>query len=908
MANGGEIASRGFIFQAVIALIECLDPDNDWDQIKNEPNTDEDKVDIKLYKDDRTMSAIQVKSSINAFERADVAKWLEKLKSDAKDAENVCLYLVGDHFTPSCENYIKENPDEIKIVPFEHLQRISTGTLVGYINRVGLGEKVRVTDLDLIDASLFSEILRNSIAREPVSRGDFEAVFQKAIPQGEELEERIIKAVSGLVHKEHVIPLCLTPIPLIDKEIGLVGRDDVVKDIRKRLEESSCIVLVNGLGGIGKTAVMQGICNDLKDEGYYVAWISCGDSLQDDLLMLREALGVPKEEKADTAYSLVKAGIQQLGKKFYLFMDDLSRDVTRKERDEINALGVHVMITSRTENLPFRKMKLEYLDEESAIKMFYGYYGREFEDSEIIRKILRSINNHTLLVELLAKAASKKGGTLEDFLDGLEEQGIFDVFKRKLSTEHDQNRTIEECVMGLYRTSELTTAQQNIMKLFTIFTPEKEIYYKIGEWAELDMDAMDELVDLGWLEQGGLENGYHIHQIIRDSIARQMEKNGEHIRLEDYGDFIDTVIDTDSYLGRTITYEIVRERIILTEDISRFFIKNSREDADAGALFNSMGEVYHAQGNYDRALEFFEKVLVIREKVLGMDHPGTAITYNNMASVYYALGDYEKALEFLEKARLIQENVLGMDHPDTASTYNNIAGVYHDLGDYEKALKFYEKAQVIKENKLGKEHPSTAATYNSIAIVYRDQGDYEKALEFLEKARVIREKVLGMNHPDTATTYNNIASVYRDQGDYEKALEFLEKARVIREKVLGMNHPDTAITYNNIASVYHYLGDFEKALTYYKKALGILENVLGMNHPSTATTYNNMACVYQEQGDYEKALEYYEKSNHTFLAVFGEDHPHTWATALSIKILTLLLMTGMTEDELIERLKNATPK
>ena len=58
------------------------------------------------------------------------------------------------------------------------------------------------------------------------------------------------------------------------------------------------------------------------------------------------------------------------------------------------------------------------------------------------------------------------------------------------------------------------------MKLFTIFTPEKEIYYKISEWADLDMDAMDELVDLGWLEKGGLENGYQIHQIVRDSCKR----------------------------------------------------------------------------------------------------------------------------------------------------------------------------------------------------------------------------------------------------------------------------------------------------------------------------------------------------------------------------------------------------
>jgi hypothetical protein len=60
MKNGGKIANRGFIFQAVIALIECLDPKKDWDRIKNEPKTEEDKVDIKLYKGERELTAIQL--------------------------------------------------------------------------------------------------------------------------------------------------------------------------------------------------------------------------------------------------------------------------------------------------------------------------------------------------------------------------------------------------------------------------------------------------------------------------------------------------------------------------------------------------------------------------------------------------------------------------------------------------------------------------------------------------------------------------------------------------------------------------------------------------------------------------------------------------------------------------------
>ena len=195
MKNGGQVGSRGYIFQAIIALIECLGRD-DWDAIKNEPNTDEDKVDIMLYREDGTvLSAIQVKSSINDFKRADVKKWLENLKrDDTGKNETVCLCLVGDGFAPSCKSYIEENSKEIKTVPFTNLQRESTIQLIDYIRSAGLGDRVRINDLELIDANLFSKILKNSIAKKPVSHEEFEASFQRAIPRGEELAEQIVSS------------------------------------------------------------------------------------------------------------------------------------------------------------------------------------------------------------------------------------------------------------------------------------------------------------------------------------------------------------------------------------------------------------------------------------------------------------------------------------------------------------------------------------------------------------------------------------------------------------------------------------------------------------------------------------------------------------------------------------------
>jgi hypothetical protein len=87
----------------------------------------------------------------------------------------------------------------------------------------------------------------------------------------------------------------------------------------------------------------------------------------------------------------------------------------------------------------------------------------------------------------------------------------------------------------------------------------------VRDWAGFDRNEMKNLVDLGWLERRGLENGYHIHQIVRDSLARQV---GE-VRLEDYGEeFLYRGTDTDGYLGEEVTFNATTIGIDASETIN----------------------------------------------------------------------------------------------------------------------------------------------------------------------------------------------------------------------------------------------------------------------------------------------------------------------------------------------------
>lgn len=59
--------------------------------------------------------------------------------------------------------------------------------------------------------------------------------------------------------------------------------------------------------------------------------------------------------------------------------------------------------------------------------------------------------------------------------------------------------------------------------------------------------------------------------------------------------------------------------------------------------------------------------------------------------MFCAQSDYEKALEYYVKALLIRRRVLGSEHPDTATTFSNMSGVLHEYVDLRKAHVIVEK-------------------------------------------------------------------------------------------------------------------------------------------------------------------------------------------------------------------------
>ena len=74
---------------------------------------------------------------------------------------------------------------------------------------------------------------------------------------------------------------------------------------------------------------------------------------------------------------------------------------------------------------------------------------------------------------------------------------------------------------------------------------------------------------------------------------------------------------------------------------------------------HNLGLIYHMESRYAQAEQLYKRVLAIREKSLGLNHPGVAQDLSNLAELYYTQGQYALAVPLYNRALIIHEKVFG---------------------------------------------------------------------------------------------------------------------------------------------------------------------------------------------------------------------------------------------------------
>ena len=608
-----------------------------------------------------------------------------------------------------------------------------------------------------------------------------------------------------------------------------VGREAVIEALVAQLTSEGqgqpVALATAGQGGVGKTAVAIALAWDKRVLNHFsdgVLWAGLG--IQPDVLTLLAEWGraLGQDLSGLVEVEQRRRAVQQLigQKRLLLVLDDVWQQAAA---EALHCAGpfCRLLLTTRDNTIATRLAvaagvaAVQPLAAEAALGLLQTLAPEAWAaDAAAVQQLAAAVGGLPLALELL-------GG----YLAAPERNAFPDLSQQAVAELHDpaqrlalaqkrlgsgQRQTLME-VVALSLEGLPETAVQAWLALGA-FAPKPATFSRAAAQAvaQTDGGTLGLLLARHLLEK--TEEGLVLHQVLAD-VARGMGEGGEERGARGEGraaqtrhrDYYLALVDEDRKDWQRIeaaygqiqwAWARLPERAVLAwvwaignyqriRGLWREYIvwaerglavaQVAEQHQDEGTLLNNIGAVYDSLGERQKALDYYEQALPIREAV--GDRRGVAQTLNNIGRVYDSLGERQKALNYYEQALPIREAV--GDKAGTAVTLNNIGLVYDNMGEWQKALYIYEQTLPFME--AAGDRAGTAVTLNNIGLVYDNLGERQRALSYYEQALPIRE-ALGDRAGESVTRYN-IARIYQAEAQIAEAVAQMRRVVVLSEAV-----------------------------------------------------------------------------------------------------------------------------
>jgi tetratricopeptide (TPR) repeat protein len=236
-------------------------------------------------------------------------------------------------------------------------------------------------------------------------------------------------------------------------------------------------------------------------------------------------------------------------------------------------------------------------------------------------------------------------------------------------------------------------------------------------------------------------------------------------------------------------------------------------------------------------------------------------------------GRYREALALLESSE-----AAGATGDRLSAALMFIVQMRSSLGDLSQSqVDMLDRALTLAET-----DERRSSLLHELGSLLQAQAGLPGARAKLERALEIEAIVFGTEeHPDVAASLHELAVVLQDQGDLPGARAKLERALEISAIVFGTEeHPDVAASLHELAVVLHAQGDLSGARAKLERALEIDARVYGSRDLySTAISEMNLGFIILEQGDTSRAIELLGHAYEVFRRQLGPEHPHTQSLA-----------------------------
>ncbi len=653
---------------------------------------------------------------------------------------------------------------------------------------------------------------------------------------------------------------------------------------RKQGEKKQAPVqIIQGMGGVGKTELATVYANRWSYSQGFVRWVYADSfNLTNEWLHLGELLGLDLKGLTQVEQRYMIRQALQKRSHWLIVLDNLENQSALAELlPQQQTPTQQILITTRSENWGrFPVLNLpEFTADECEI---YWASFLTAAQRQGAKKLAEALGYLPLAMSHAVAYMQQTGLDAETYLNRFQKAGI--------ALLGDENKTDSDV---RYQHTVLTTWQLSIDELDKKNNKSAEV---IKFCAYLHSDGieehflqilldMDELIldkcfkiirDYGLLTREN--SGFKIHRLVQDAIRYRetaiFKETLFKVRIKPLADMLFKLYHFEKQVKNYPKLRSLQPHV----DKIRGFIPTEPYDKDQsiceGALLGIQGDFFlNISGEANKALECYQKILLISLEIY-QDEPGyIATSYDNLGEAYRILGDATSAMECFQRALVIWLDICGEEHSYVAACYNQIGNIKFDLGEFQDAINWQEKALAIYLKVYGEKCLEVSIVYSNLGSSRCALGDAITALRNHEKALAIRKDIEGEDSPELAMIHYNLGNAHFAMKHHQLAADFYDKALELALKFHGEEHPFIAGICNSVGSLLSSSGDIQSAIMFHEHSLMINLKAYGEKHHSVANNYNNLGSAYFAFDNLQSALSYYEKSLSIFLKIYEKKHP-----------------------------------
>jgi len=675
---------------------------------------------------------------------------------------------------------------------------------------------------------------------------------------------------------------------------GFVGREAILEEIYKKIEDKAAAVVVKGPGGSGKTALTGRVAAHLRKKGF--SFIVVEGRTHPEIILKKVYEKAVKKGVKDAEKTYTNQD-EELRKKILWFVEN----VLEKEKIMLifEDFDTNLNIDGKFMNERLKEFVMYLKDSlkdknsflffttEKDIPGFEAEPIGEFSDEEF-----RKLFSHTKALKQLAGKSREKlffdMGSNPRVYKLLDQVAVREFTGKKFEWEtlknrvprltervlHKENPDADFSLLLLEKMLEYVgESQRQFLKGLSLF--KGSVGKKAVDTLGLKISGKDrkQLIDLSLIDFYETKNLYRVHPLTarfffgkmneaertalhlkagryfeishdagqEEDIEKKIEARRHYLEAEEWDRAADLTFALDGYLTPKgylpLSYDLLKE----IEDLDY-----SREKRLP--VFRRLLVFSALFGMVDRVISLSEKCL----KIYGQENnrAGMAQSLGQVAGALNNKRKYDDALEKYGKSKQIYEET--GDFRATAFTLIEMGKIQQNRSKYDDALAHFERALEFAER--GDDSGAIAESLHQVGQVHEAKGEFDRALELYQKTRALREKT--GDEKGMAAELHQIGNIYFLKGDLDTAFDYYQQSLQLTEKNKDLR--GQGYSSGQLGLIYQRKGLQDEALRQYRHSLRAFE-ALG-DQQGISASLHQMGRIYQDQGKLDEALEHLKKS------------------------------------------------